>query len=178
MASSDNSELSRGESVRWNLEKIEIESMAEVPLVGGGGGEGDGQETKLKKKPSNVKKRNQVQDSSAPPPRMGRMESRVTKSLMSLRFLDRTVTGLEEDAWKAIDKRFHQNAVDGKLFKDKFGVCIGILLIDDQICLILFFLFLFNYLLVCVKGWEIARNSPGSCSRLWRGGGTSTPKTG
>ncbi|GFP80331.1 putative respiratory burst oxidase homolog protein h [Phtheirospermum japonicum] len=56
---------------------------------------------------------------------MGRLESSVTRGLKSLRFLDRTMTGKEEDAWRAIEKRFNQNAVDGKLFKDKFGVCIG-----------------------------------------------------
>ncbi|KAG5106424.1 hypothetical protein JHK82_043394 [Glycine max] len=31
----------------------------------------------------------------------------------------------ETDAWKSIEKRFTQNAVDGKLTKDKFGTCMG-----------------------------------------------------
>ncbi|EPS57766.1 hypothetical protein M569_17051, partial [Genlisea aurea] len=47
-------------------------------------------------------------------------------SSSGLRFLDRTKTGKEEDAWRAIENRFHRNAVDGKLlFKDQFGACIG-----------------------------------------------------
>ncbi|KAL0418147.1 UNVERIFIED_CONTAM: putative respiratory burst oxidaseprotein H [Sesamum radiatum] len=56
---------------------------------------------------------------------MGRMSSGANRGLMGLRFLDRTTTGKEEDAWRVIEKRFNQNVVDGRLFKDKFGVCIG-----------------------------------------------------
>ncbi|KAK2360738.1 respiratory burst oxidase protein B [Trifolium repens] len=47
------------------------------------------------------------------------------RGLKGLRFLDRTVTGKEGDAWRSIEKRFTQNAVDGMLSKDKFGTCIG-----------------------------------------------------
>ncbi|KAI3461481.1 hypothetical protein Pfo_018144 [Paulownia fortunei] len=121
---SDITELPRGDSVKWILERIEIDSMADVPMEDGQSGSVPYgvNESYLKRKASSVKKRNRVQDST---PRMGRMESSVTKGLMSLRFLDRTTTGKEEDAWKAIEKRFNQNVVDGKLFKDKFGVCIG-----------------------------------------------------
>ncbi|CAA0823154.1 Putative respiratory burst oxidase homolog protein H [Striga hermonthica] len=59
-------------------------------------------------------------------PRIGRLESGVDRGLRSLRFLDRTTTGKEEDSWRAIEKRFHQLSVEGRLFKDKFGVCIGL----------------------------------------------------
>lgn len=59
------------------------------------------------------------------PPKMGRTTSSAAKGLNSLRFLDRTVTGKETDAWRAIERRFHQFAVDGKLPRDKFGICVG-----------------------------------------------------
>ncbi|OMO91379.1 Cytochrome b245, heavy chain [Corchorus olitorius] len=58
-------------------------------------------------------------------PRVQRTTSSAAKGLQSLRFLDRTVTGKETDAWKSIERRFDQFAVDGKLFRDKFGVCVG-----------------------------------------------------
>ncbi|XP_051132221.1 putative respiratory burst oxidase homolog protein H [Andrographis paniculata] len=74
---------------------------------------------------SGIKKRIRIQDNS-PAPKLGRLESGATRGLMSLRFLDRTRTGKEEDAWKAIEKRFYENAVDGqRLCKDNFGICIG-----------------------------------------------------
>ncbi|KAL8516150.1 hypothetical protein ACS0TY_014715 [Phlomoides rotata] len=113
MASEDSSE--------WVLEKIQIDSMDDLPIddvikLASPG--------KLKRRTSSLKKRNnQVQGSDR---RMGRMESGAKKGLMSLRFLDRTTTGKEEDAWRKIEKRFPENAVDGRLYKDKFGVCIGL----------------------------------------------------
>ncbi|CAI9297887.1 unnamed protein product [Lactuca saligna] len=58
-------------------------------------------------------------------PKMGRTTSSAAKGLNSLRFLDRTVTGKEGDAWRAIDRRFNQFSVDGKLPRDKFGICVG-----------------------------------------------------
>ncbi|GKB13599.1 putative respiratory burst oxidase homolog protein H, partial [Tanacetum coccineum] len=58
-------------------------------------------------------------------PKMGRTTSSAAKGLNSLRFLDRTVTGKEGDAWRAIDRRFQQFSVDGKLPRDKFGICVG-----------------------------------------------------
>ncbi|KAL3849703.1 hypothetical protein ACJIZ3_011585 [Penstemon smallii] len=58
-------------------------------------------------------------------PRIGRLESGAKQGLMSLHFLDRTTTGKEEDAWMAIENRFNQIALNGRLFKDKFGACIG-----------------------------------------------------
>ncbi|MED6180340.1 hypothetical protein PIB30_009408 [Stylosanthes scabra] len=54
-----------------------------------------------------------------------RVKSGAARGLKGLRFLDRSVTGKENDAWKCIEKRFNQNAVDGKICKDKFGTCIG-----------------------------------------------------
>ncbi|VYS59469.1 unnamed protein product [Arabidopsis thaliana] len=59
------------------------------------------------------------------PQRVERTTSSAARGLQSLRFLDRTVTGRERDSWRSIENRFNQFAVDGRLPKDKFGVCIG-----------------------------------------------------
>lgn len=69
---------------------------------------------------------------NGPPPtgmqRLERTASSAAKGLESLRFLDKTVTGRESD-WKPIEKRFNQFAVEGKLHRDKFGICVGNLII-------------------------------------------------
>jgi dual oxidase len=72
-----------------------------------------------------------------------RMTSGAARGLKGLRFLDRTVTGKEGDAWRSIEKRFTQNAVDGMLSKDKFGTCIGKIFV-------LFFCFLFMMFFSCL----------------------------
>ncbi|ESQ37429.1 hypothetical protein EUTSA_v10003051mg [Eutrema salsugineum] len=59
------------------------------------------------------------------PQRVKRTTSSAARGLQSLRFLDRAVTGRERDSWRSIENRFNQFAVDGKLPKEKFGVCIG-----------------------------------------------------
>ncbi|KAG5578600.1 hypothetical protein H5410_058734 [Solanum commersonii] len=56
--------------------------------------------------------------------KMVRIESGAARGFKSLHFLDNT-TGKEADAWKNVEKRFHLNAVNGILFKDKFGPSIG-----------------------------------------------------
>lgn len=56
--------------------------------------------------------------------KMVRIESGAARGFKSLHFLDNT-TGKEADAWKNVEKRFHINAVNGILFKDKFGPSIG-----------------------------------------------------
>ncbi|WCJ41146.1 hypothetical protein M5689_022028 [Euphorbia peplus] len=61
-----------------------------------------------------------------PPQKIERTASSAAKGLQSLRFLDRTRTGKERDAWLPIERRFDQFAVDGRLPKDKFGICIGL----------------------------------------------------
>ncbi|KAL3829155.1 hypothetical protein ACJIZ3_017957 [Penstemon smallii] len=114
-------EYSRENSEKWILERIEVDNMADVPIEGGPSGS-TASGNYLHRKLGSMKKVNRVQDSV---PRMNRMESGAKRGLMSLRFLDRTTTGKEEDGWRAIEKRFNQHEVDGRLFKDKFGVCIG-----------------------------------------------------
>lgn len=50
---------------------------------------------------------------------------RKRKGFNMLRFLEGSIAGKEEETWKAIEKRFHQQAPDGTLSRDKFGACIG-----------------------------------------------------
>ncbi|GLJ40328.1 hypothetical protein SUGI_0829120 [Cryptomeria japonica] len=44
------------------------------------------------------------------------------RGLKSLRFLDRSA---EKDAWKTVERRFDQIAVEGRLSRQNFGSCIG-----------------------------------------------------
>ncbi|CAH9130289.1 unnamed protein product [Cuscuta epithymum] len=53
------------------------------------------------------------------------IQSGASRGFNGLRFLDRSITGKEADAWKTIEKHFHQNAESGRLYRDKFGTCIG-----------------------------------------------------
>ncbi|XP_010514902.1 PREDICTED: putative respiratory burst oxidase homolog protein J isoform X1 [Camelina sativa] len=66
-----------------------------------------------------------AQEKRPGPQRVERTTSSAARGLQSLRFLDRTVTGRELDSWRSIENRFNQFAVDGRLPKEKFGVCIG-----------------------------------------------------
>lgn len=62
---------------------------------------------------------------AAQQPVMERTASTAARGLKSLRFLDRTVTGKEHDAWRSIERRFFQFSVNEKLPREKFGVCMG-----------------------------------------------------
>ncbi|KAJ7961442.1 Respiratory burst oxidase [Quillaja saponaria] len=110
---------------KWVLESIEIEhQMMEVPL----NEETQSRETKnpneerLQRSNSSIRKRNGIEGNAV---KMARMPSAASRGIKSLRFLDRTVTGKEADAWKSVRNRFNQYAVDGRLSRDKFGTCIG-----------------------------------------------------
>ena len=117
---------SNEDSTKWILERVEIDPMVDVPL------DHELSEAKpvpqcsseicMKKVNNSAKKRIGFQGTA---PIIGRMASGASRGLRSLRFLDRTVTGKENDAWRSIEKRFNQHAVDGKLSRDKFGACIG-----------------------------------------------------
>ncbi|XP_057781692.1 putative respiratory burst oxidase homolog protein H [Salvia miltiorrhiza] len=111
------SEKSEDDSEKWVLEKIHIDDMADVQMEDG--------KKPISSSTSRSSSLRQRKAAASSGPKMGRMESGAKRGLMSLRFLDRAKTGKEEDAWRAIEKRFHQNSVDGMLFKDKFGACIG-----------------------------------------------------
>lgn len=54
-----------------------------------------------------------------------RQRSSAARGLDGLRFLDKVITGKEVDAWMAIEKRFQRFAADGKLPREKFGICVG-----------------------------------------------------
>ncbi|XP_074585780.1 putative respiratory burst oxidase homolog protein H [Curcuma longa] len=55
--------------------------------------------------------------------KMARMTSRAQTGLRGLRFLDKTSGG--SGGWVAVEKRFEELAVDGRLPKEHFGRCIG-----------------------------------------------------
>ncbi|PON84170.1 Respiratory burst oxidase [Trema orientale] len=57
----------------------------------------------------------------------GEMSSGASKGLMSLHFLDTKLApnGKESDTWESIEESFNKNAVDERLSRDKFGLCIG-----------------------------------------------------
>ncbi|CAN8254990.1 unnamed protein product [Cochlearia groenlandica] len=115
------------DSTKWMLHSVEIDPNSDasvkqpekstintnIPESSGGGGGGGGSGL-LKNVSMNLG-----------PQRVERTTSSAARGLQSLRFLDRTVTGRERDSWRSIENRFNQFSVDGKLPKEKFGVCIG-----------------------------------------------------
>lgn len=107
------------ESKKWILDPEGVHvMMADVPI--NGDDDDDVEERNGSHKRS--------EDDGVSRPRMknlGRRKSKAERGLKSLRFLDRSVTGKEGDAWRAIESRFHQYALDGRLSRDKFGTCIG-----------------------------------------------------
>ncbi|XP_022998135.1 putative respiratory burst oxidase homolog protein H [Cucurbita maxima] len=98
---------------RWILDPVETDAMVEV------GGISESMER------NGSSKRTEEDGISRPAIRLGRRKSKAERGLKSLRFLDRSVTGKEADAWRAIVGRFHQHAINDRLFRDKFGACIG-----------------------------------------------------
>ncbi|KAL1558093.1 NAD(P)H oxidase (H2O2-forming) [Salvia divinorum] len=120
MASEKSGGGNEDDSEKWILENIHIDGMADVAMEDGE--KPTSSSTSCNERSSSLRKRKVVASSG---PKMGRMESGAKRGLMSLRFLDRAKTGKEEDGWKAIEKRFCLNSVDDRLFKDKFGACIG-----------------------------------------------------
>lgn len=114
---------------KWMLESVEIDRMEDVPIreesqfappkppLPSGGS--------MRRNASVVRKRGSAIQSNSAPVRMERTASSAARGLKSLRFLDRTVTGKEADSWRAIERRFDQFALSGRLPKDKFGICIG-----------------------------------------------------
>ncbi|XP_020252628.1 putative respiratory burst oxidase homolog protein H isoform X2 [Asparagus officinalis] len=56
--------------------------------------------------------------------RMKRTVSSAQGGIQGLRFLDKA-GGREGDGWRAVEKRFDQCAIEGRLQKDDFGHCIG-----------------------------------------------------
>ncbi|KAK1373646.1 putative respiratory burst oxidase-like [Heracleum sosnowskyi] len=54
-----------------------------------------------------------------------RPQSGALKGLNSVRFIDKKQIGKEGKGWLHVESRFHQLAVDGKLSREKFGICVG-----------------------------------------------------
>ncbi|PNY04976.1 respiratory burst oxidase protein H-like [Trifolium pratense] len=121
------------ESSTWILESIEIVPNVEISKKDEDNEsmviKASDNEAFLKRNNSNgnnnMRNRNNSNNNNQNGSRMVRMTSGAARGLKGLRFLDRTVTGKEADAWRSIEKRFTQHAVDGMLSKDKFGTCIG-----------------------------------------------------
>lgn len=124
------------ESGSWILESVEVDRMDDVPInddAGPGPGSGPTRAMSSKSKPpaaTSIKKKVGFLSAGGgggnnQPAQIDRTASAAARGLQSLRFLDRTVTGKENDAWRSIEKRFNQFAVQGKLPKDKFGICVG-----------------------------------------------------
>uniref|UniRef100_A0A7N1A367 Uncharacterized protein n=1 Tax=Kalanchoe fedtschenkoi TaxID=63787 RepID=A0A7N1A367_KALFE len=116
------------DATKWILESVEVDRMVDIPI------NNDVQQQQqsaghidlsFRRNASNVRK--PINNGAYPPTlhNMGRTASTAARGLKSLRFLDRTVTGKEADAWKAVERRFSQYANDGRLSADKFGPCIG-----------------------------------------------------
>lgn len=123
-------QLGTGESSRWILESIEIDHMTDVPF----GNNNDSRTNDVVKsslplnsngsQTSNLRNRaGGVHEDVVPT--LGRLRSSADKGLRSLRFIDKKATAKEGDAWIAIEKRFFKSAVGGKIFRDKFGACVG-----------------------------------------------------
>ncbi|KAL1321415.1 hypothetical protein HN51_066223 [Arachis hypogaea] len=126
---------------KWILESIEVvDPMADVPLEDHDDNKKSNvngspesmvvkfpNEASLSNNGDNIRHRNNNNNNNGGggSVKMERVQSGAARGLKGLRFLDRSVTGKENDAWKSIGKRFNQNAVDGKISKDKFGTCIG-----------------------------------------------------
>ncbi|KAK2985568.1 hypothetical protein RJ640_025001 [Escallonia rubra] len=115
----DNAKLTRGESVKWILESIEIDQMVDVPIDSEQPSTAAKTPRVVSFKANSMRKRGGVAFS-----KMGRLKSGASRGLNSLHFLDKNM-GKEGDAWKAVEKRFNQYALDGTITREKFGVCIG-----------------------------------------------------
>ena len=81
-------------------------------------------------------------------PKMGRLKSTAARGLQSLRFLD-GATGKDGDSWKPVEKRFNQNAVQGRLHREKFSAVIGKYFgFTLLICVINLWVFVFNEIMI------------------------------
>lgn len=124
---------SPGNSKKWKLESVEVDRMVDVPIrddagVGGKPMKPPAGPSFRRNTSAAVRKSGGLSGGSGPV-KIDRTASSAARGLQSLRFLDRTVTGKENDAWRSIERRFNQFAVNGRLSKDKFGICVGNLFI-------------------------------------------------
>lgn len=114
----DDNNNNHEDTQKWILDSDVIDVMVDVPIIDGGGGN----------KKGSFKTRDDQRRHGVSRPagmRLGRRQSKAERGFKSLKFLDRSVTGKEVDAWRAIENRFQRYAIDHRLPRDKFGVCIG-----------------------------------------------------
>ncbi|OVA09959.1 Cytochrome b245 [Macleaya cordata] len=128
MSSSYPNEPVRSNSSKWILESIvvpeEMDRMVDIRI--------EDNPMNSKRSPRNTSfdmndlhERKNSRNKENGIPRMARVNSSASKGIQSLRFLARTTTGKEDDAWKAVEKRFNELAYEERLYKDNFGRCIG-----------------------------------------------------
>lgn len=181
---------SNTESKRWMLESIEIDRMRgadDEPKATSPPEEPDRASSikrsasnlgaSLRRTTSSALRKSGVLSSKPPLPKMERTASSAARGLKSLRFLDRTMTGKEKDAWRSIERRFDQFAVAERLPKDKFGICIGMLSKS--------FAVLFNinnhessFIPCFLQDWEIRRSLRGKYFLQLPGVRTYAPQMG
>lgn len=108
--------VTKDDSSKWILENIDLDHVVEIDNAR--------PEPVLMQNAYTIspKKKSGFQGNNVP--KMGR-SSTAKRGLKSLRFLDRTVTGKENDAWRSVEKRFNQFALHGRLYREKFGICVG-----------------------------------------------------
>lgn len=129
MGSTDYIEIPITDSVDFERGLVHRTKDASSPDSSGGGG--GGAVGKLPK-PEQTKgfARLMVSRSRREPPMkkspspIRRLQSHAELGLKGLRFLDNN-SSKEGEGWKAVEKRFEQFAVAGKLHKENFGRCIG-----------------------------------------------------
>lgn len=132
-ASMDNTRSIKGESQNVVLESVEIDDMANEPLIDVNPSPQNslpplpktGSRNLFKRTVSNLKSSSKGNGIEGVGPRFGRAQSGALRGIKSVRFLDKKKLENKGDAWNDVEKRFEQMAVDGKLSRDKFGICVG-----------------------------------------------------
>ncbi|XP_050371359.1 putative respiratory burst oxidase homolog protein H [Argentina anserina] len=97
---------------KGGLQNIDIDPMIDVPLA-----------TSNDKGPNNIVRRRTAGFHANVQGGTGKVEPKGGGGLKGLHFLN--IKGKESDAWKPMEKRFNQYAVENRLSRDDFGTCIG-----------------------------------------------------
>nr|GMD17475.1 putative respiratory burst oxidase homolog protein H [Ipomoea batatas] len=106
--------VTRGKS----MVNVEAERLSDVLLDNGEAGART--ESSLRMTAAGMKRRRTSSE-----PKLGRLNSGIARGFKGIRFLERSATGKELDAWRTMERRFDENAEGGRLCRDKFGACIG-----------------------------------------------------
>lgn len=132
----DNAQLRRGKS----MVNVEAERLSDVLLDNGEAGART--ESSLRMTAAGMMKRRRTSSE----PKLGRLNSGIARGFKGIRFLERSATGKELDAWRTMERRFDENAEGGRLCRDKFGACIGMLFLEFLLSSALHGYFVFNLL--------------------------------